>query len=98
MAGIDEPITFSDKKSNKDIVLTKPKAQWIMWHTCRRSFCTNEYLAGTDVSLIMKISGNKTHKEFFKYIRVAQEEAARQIEEIRDVRNKMKAFSLPKAV
>ena len=98
IAGIDEPITFSHKKGNKDIVQTRPKAQWITSHTCRRSFCTNEYLAGTDVSLIMKISGHKAHKEFFKYIRVSQEEAARQIEEIWNVRNKMKAFSLPKAV
>ena len=94
MAGITQAITFSHMKGNKDIVETKPKAQWITSHTCRRSFCTNEYLAGTDISLIMKISGHKTHKDFFKYIRVTQEQAARQIQEIWEARNNMAAFGI----
>ncbi len=65
LAGIVQPITFSYKKGNKDIVISKPKAQWITTHTCRRSFCTNEFLQGTDISLIMKISGHKTMKDFY---------------------------------
>ena len=94
LAGISQPITFSYKKGNKDVSLTKPKSHWITSHTCRRSFCTNEYLAGTEISLIMKISGHKTHKDFFKYIRVTQEEAARKIQEIWETRNNMQAFGL----
>ena len=94
LAGISQPITFSYKKGNKDVSVTKPKSHWITSHTCRRSFCTNEYLAGTEISLIMKISGHKTHKDFFKYIRVTQEEAARKIQEIWETRNNMQAFGL----
>lgn len=81
-AGITQPITFSYKKGNKDIVETKPKFEWITSHTCRRSFCTNEFLAGTPVELIMKISGHKSLRDFYKYIRVTQEQAANQIERI----------------
>jgi len=93
LAGINQPITFSYKKGNKDVSITKSKAQWVTSHTCRRSFCTNEYLAGTEISLIMKISGHKTHKDFFKYIRVTQEEAARKIQEIWIGRNNMQTFA-----
>lgn len=59
LAGIDESIRFSHKKGNKVISVTKPKYDWITSHTCRRSFCTNEFLAGTPAELIMKISGIK---------------------------------------
>jgi integrase len=94
LAGISQPITFSYKKGNKDVCITKSKSQWITSHTCRRSFCTNEYLAGTETSLIMKISGHKTHTDFFKYIRVTQEEAAHKIQEIWEARGNMQAFGL----
>jgi integrase len=82
LAGITEPITHSYKKGNKLITETKPKSDWITSHTCRRSFCTNEFLAGTPSSLIMKISGHKSEKDFFKYIRISPEEAAHKIQEI----------------
>ncbi|MBS1780239.1 MAG: phage integrase SAM-like domain-containing protein [Bacteroidetes bacterium] len=93
MAGITEKVTFSYKKGNKDIIITKSKAQFVTSHTCRRSFATNEYLAGTDVNLIMKITGHKTFKDFFKYIKVSQEEAAKRIQEVWSTRDNMKAFS-----
>jgi integrase len=81
-AGINESITFSYKKGNKVIAETKQKYQWITSHTCRRSFCTNEFLAGTPVELIMKISGHKSLRDFYKYIRITPEQAAKQIEKI----------------
>jgi integrase len=96
MAGINQLITFSYKKGNKDISVSKPKSQWITTHTCRRSFCSNEYLAGTEISLIMKISGHKTHKDFFKYIRITEEEAANKIKAIWTARDNMTVFSLTK--
>lgn len=82
LAGITEPVTHSYKKGNKLITETKPKCDWITSHTCRRSFCTNEFLAGTPSSLIMKISGHKSEKDFFKYIRISPEEAAHKMQEI----------------
>lgn len=90
LAGINQTIKFSYKKGNKDIALVKPKYEWITTHTARRSFCTNEFLAGTPVELIMKISGHKSVKDFYKYIRITPEEAARKIKELWLSRNDMK--------
>jgi len=90
LAGIVELITFSHKKGNKDVVQSKPKNQWITSHTCRRSFCTNEFLAGTPVELIMKISGHKSLRDFYKYIRITPEQAAKQVEEIWQKRDELR--------
>ena len=82
LAGLDTPIKFSHKKGNKDIIVIKPKYAWITSHTCRRSFCTNEFLANTPTELIMKISGHKNLRDFYKYIRITPEEAGQKIKEI----------------
>jgi integrase len=89
LAGIDTPIKASYKKGNQDIVSTKPKFAWITTHTCRRSFCTNEFLAGTPPELIMKISGHKSLKDFYKYIRITPEEAGKKIQQIWEQRGEM---------
>lgn len=90
LAGITKLVKFSYKKGNKSITITKPKFDWITSHTARRSFCTNEFLAGTPVELIMKISGHKRTKDFYKYIRITPEEAAIKIKELWLARNDMK--------
>lgn len=82
LAGIDQSITFSHRRGGEDITETKPKYNWITSHTCRRSFCTNEFLAGTPPELIMKISGHKSLRDFYRYIRITPEQAAQQIEKI----------------
>ena len=81
-AGICETIKFSYRKGNKEIEEVKPKYEWVTSHTCRRSFCTNEFLARTPAELIMKISGHKSLKDFYRYIKVTPEQAAYQIEQI----------------
>jgi len=53
VAGLTTLIKFSYKKGNQDIIQVKPKYEWMSSHTCRRSFCTNEFLAGTPVELIV---------------------------------------------
>ncbi|MEV4886303.1 phage integrase SAM-like domain-containing protein [Chitinophaga ginsengisegetis] len=88
LSGVSEAIKFSYKKGNKDIEVIKPKYGWITSHTCRRSFCTNEFLAGTPVELIMKISGHKSLQDFYRYIRITPEEAGRKIKEIWAKRDK----------
>ena len=82
LAGLTQTIKHSYIKENKEIVITKPKYAWITSHTCRRSFCTNEFLAGTPVELIMKISGHKSLKDFYKYIKITPEQAGLRIKEI----------------
>lgn len=93
LAGLNQMIKFSFKKGNKDIEVSKYKFEWITTHTARRSFCTNEFLAGTPVNLIMKISGHKTEKDFYKYIRISPEEAGQKMEELWLERNNMEAFT-----
>jgi integrase len=92
LAGLNQWITFSYKKGNKNIEVRKQKYEWITSHTARRSFCTNEFLAGIPVKLIMKISGHKNEKDFYKYIRVTPEEAAQKIKELWKERNELKVF------
>jgi integrase len=89
LASISIPIKASYRKGNKNIEVIKPKYAWITTHTCRRSFCTNEFLAGTPPELIMKISGHKSLKDFYKYIRITPEEAGKKIQEIWEKRGDM---------
>jgi integrase len=93
LAGIESPVKISFKKGNQDITSVKPKFTLITTHTCRRSFCTNEFLAGTPPELIMKISGHKSIKDFYKYIRISPEEAGQKIKEIWESRGEMLNYS-----
>jgi hypothetical protein len=62
------------------------KYAWRMSHTCRRSFCTNEFLDGTPTNLIMAISGHKTEKAFRRYIKADQVQKAHMIKKLWDKR------------
>lgn len=48
---------------------TYKKWELLTAHSSRRSFCTNEYLAGTPTITIMAISGHKSEKAFMTYIK-----------------------------
>lgn len=85
-AGLCDLIKFSHKKGNGMTEETRPKYAWVMSHTCRRSFCTNEFLDGTPVTLIMAISGHKTEKAFRKYIKADNLQKAQMIKTIWDGR------------
>ena len=54
------------------------KTKWAMLtsHCARRSFCTNNYLMGTDALTIMAISGHKTEKSFRRYLKLGPEDFA----------------------
>lgn len=82
LAGINEQVKFSYKRGNQMIEEIRPKFGWITSHTCRRSFCTNEFLDGTPIILIMAISGHRTEKAFRKYIKADNLEKAKMIEKI----------------
>lgn len=95
LAGINRPVKFSYKKGNKMIEEKKPKYEWITSHTARRSFCTNEFLKGTPVLLIMKISGHKREKDFYRYIRIDPREAAERVKLLWMERDEMQVFKDP---
>jgi hypothetical protein len=56
------------------------KSVFLQTQPARRSFCSNEYLRGTDPMVIMAISGHKSHKSFMRYIKVSGEQFADKLE------------------
>ena len=86
LAAITEIIKLIHRKGNRIIEESRPKFAWVSSHTARRSFCTNEYLAGTPCDLIMAISGHKTEKAFRKYIKADKMRKASMVKQIWDSR------------
>lgn len=86
LAGITDQVKITHKRGNKITEEVRPKHAWITSHTCRRSFCTNEYLAGTPTDLIMTISGHKTEKAFRRYIKADKVQKAYMIKQLWDSR------------
>jgi len=86
LAGIIGTVHITHKKGNKIIEESRPKFAWISSHNARRSFCTNEFLAGTPTDLIMTISGHKSEKAFRRYIKADQMQKAIMIKKIWDNR------------
>ncbi|MEP6947715.1 MAG: phage integrase SAM-like domain-containing protein [Ginsengibacter sp.] len=75
-------ITTHAIKGGKRTTIIMPKYEFISSHTARRSFATNEYKAGDlEVSEIMAITGHKTEKAFYKYIRETPKETAMRIKQ-----------------
>jgi len=62
--------------------LVDMKYNYLQTHTARRSFCSNEYLKGTDPLIIMSISGHKSHKSFMRYIKVSSDQYADKLDDI----------------
>ncbi len=62
--------------------LVAMKYNYLQTHTARRSFCSNEYIKGTDPLIIMSISGHKSHKSFMRYIKVSGDQFADKLEKI----------------
>lgn len=56
------------------------KYELISSHTARRSFATNTYLAGVPPFVIMGVTGHKTEKAFFQYIKITSNEKAKILE------------------
>jgi len=86
LAGITEQVKITHKRGNTITEEVRPKYAWITSHTCRRSFCTNEYLAETPSDLIMTISGHKTEKAFRRHIKADKVQKAHMIKKLWDSR------------
>lgn len=52
------------------------KFELVSSHTGRRSFATNSYQKGIPTATIMKITGHRTEKSFYKYIKLDNKEHA----------------------
>jgi site-specific recombinase XerD len=82
LASIDEPVSISRTEGGKRITRTNPKYELLSTHAARRSFATNQYLAGVPAYDIMRITGHRTEKVFFNYIKMRPREAANKIRKI----------------
>lgn len=74
--GFDQTITSSFTKAGKKVVANSLKHDLISTHTARRSFATNNFLAGIPSLVIMAVTGHKTEKSFMRYIKVTSKEKA----------------------
>jgi len=81
VAKIKEPFTRHITKGGKDDPVTMPKWKAVSSHTARRSFATNAYKQKINPVYIMAITGHKTESEFYKYIKITDDEKANEFEE-----------------
>jgi site-specific recombinase XerD len=82
MPSMHVPFTKQITYKREVVEEVKMKYEYLQTHTARRSFCSNEYLKGTDPLVIMAISGHKSHKSFMRYIKVTNEQFADKMEQI----------------
>ncbi|MBI9040229.1 tyrosine-type recombinase/integrase [Lutibacter sp.] len=79
IAKINTIETKTVTKGGKKSTIKYFKYDLISSHTARRSFCTNAYKSGMPTIDIMAISGHKTEKVFYNYIKVNNIERAEKI-------------------
>ena len=78
--GLNDKITFSYTEGGELKTVTREKWELISSHTARRSAATNMYLTGRMKTLeIMKLTGHRTEQNFFRYIRLTNDDTARSI-------------------
>lgn len=73
--GLDNDTTYNRTHGYDVISKTIPKFELISSHTARRSCATNMYKENVPVWIIMQITGHRTERAFFRYIRITQDEA-----------------------
>lgn len=78
-AKIIDNYTYIRTEGGIEVEHSEPKYKFICTHTARRSFCTNAYYSGMPPHDIMAISGHKTEKIFFNYIKVEKQVNAMRI-------------------
>lgn len=76
-AGITTSVTLNQTKGGENLSRVRPKCDFIMNHTARRSFATNMYLKKVPTMSIMAITGHTTESNFMKYIKIDAEQHAR---------------------
>ena len=74
---LSKEVVRSFTKEGKRQQTRHEKWELLTTHTARRSFATNEYLAGTPTLTIMAITGHKTEKAFLRYIKLVPSDHAR---------------------
>ena len=84
-----ESITFT--KGGLKVIENCMKWELLTSHTARRSFATNQYLAGFPTITIMAITGHRTERSFMRYIKLSSNEHANLLKLLWVERAKLKA-------
>jgi site-specific recombinase XerD len=97
---VNKKIKSNGKKNvlGLSVVVDTSKYKRLATHTARRSFATNLYLEGIPAATIMKITTHTTERNFLKYIRMTNNEAAETISKHYQKKEAQKEKSHLKAV
>ena len=76
LAGLNQQVMISTRKGGVRREEIFKKFELITTHTARRSFATNAYNSKIPFKSIMGITGHKSEREFFKYIKLNSDEHA----------------------
>lgn len=85
---LQESVSKEFTKGGQTVIKNAQKSDLVTTHTARRSFATNEIKKGTPVSVVMAITGHKTEKSFWKYIKLSKSDYAVMLKDIWDKRDK----------
>lgn len=77
LASLNEPTAVTVFVGNMVTTQTRPKFELIKTHTARRSFATNTYLQGLDITTISQILGHSTVTQTQTYLKISKEETAK---------------------
>jgi integrase len=79
---IEEKKNPNIKIKGPKLIKPKMKFELVCTHTARRSFATNNYKKGIPANILMKITGHKTERSFYTYIRETPKENAQRLREL----------------
>ena len=77
LAGINEIVSKTENRGGKVTTLKHKKYDLIGFHTARRSFATNMFLAGKPTYAIMQLTGHTNERTFYKYVKATLEQIAK---------------------
>jgi integrase len=87
IAGIDQLVKIRVSRGGKVFQEVYKKYELLSSHCARRSAATNLYKMGVPSIVIMRITGHRTERNFLRYIKISQENAADMLKEFWSKRN-----------
>ena len=77
LAGVNEITTKTENRGRKVETYKFKKYDLIGFHTARRSFASNMFLAGKPTYAIMQLTGHTNERTFYKYVKATPEQIAK---------------------
>lgn len=78
-AKIDDNIVIYRTEKGNRVEYDYKKYKLVSSHTARRTFCTLKMKNNVPINLIMSVSGHKSHKSFFRYLKMSQTDTAEEM-------------------